>query len=96
MKTNIVEEARLEYFFRNSQNRRLRRRMAKRLGMMKNGWQNIKEEFPPYNQPKNLGINKFKRSLKETSLNSSDKHKAVLQYKAKARKAVNNIITKED
>ena len=91
-----LEEARRRYFFENSQSRKLRRRMAKRFGQMKFGWQNIKEDFPPYNKPRDLGINKFKRTLKETSLGTSDKNKAVLQYKMKAHEAlVNTIKTKE-
>lgn len=70
--------------------------MAKRFGQMKFGWQNIKEDFPPYNKPKDLGIKKFKRTLQQTSLSTSDKNKAVVQYKMKAHEAlVNTIKTKE-
>jgi len=91
-----LEEARRRYFFENSQSRRLRRRMAKNLGFMKQGWQNIKEDFPPYNKPKDLGIKNFKRTLEKTSLSTSDKNKAVVQYKMKAHEAlVNTIKTKE-
>lgn len=91
-----LEEARRRWFFENSQSRRLRRGMAKKLRLMKRGWQNVKEEFPPYNKPQDLGIKQFKRTLKETSLSTSDKNKAVLQYKAKAREAlVNTIKSKE-
>lgn len=90
----MLEKARLEYFFNNSQNRRLRRKMAKNLGLMKKGWQNIKDEFPPYNKPMDLGIKKFKRSLRKA--NSGKKtgasHKDVVEYKLIARKAlVDNI-----
>jgi len=91
-----LEEARRRYFFENSQSRKLRRRMAKRFGQMKLGWQNIKEDFPPYNKPTDLGINKFKKTVKQTNLSTSGKNKAVLQYKVKAREAlVNTIKTKE-
>lgn len=84
----MLEKSRLEYFFNNSQNRKLRRGMAKRMGAMKLGWQNVKSEFPPYNHPMNLGINKFKK----TGAN----HKDVLDYKLKARKAfVETIKSKE-
>ena len=91
-----LEEARRRWFFENSQSRKLRRRMAKKLGLMKHGWQNIKDEFPPYNKPQNLGIKGFKRTLEDTALSTSDKNKAVLQYKLKAREAlVNTIKSKE-
>ena len=80
----MLEKARLEYFFNNSQNRRLRRKMAKNLGLMKQGWQNINDEFPPYNRPMDLGIKKFKK----TGASSKD----VVEYKLRARKAlVDNI-----
>ena len=80
----MLEKARLEYFFNNSQNRRLRRKMAKNLGLMKRGWQKIKDEFPPYNKPMDLGIKKFKKT--------GASHKDVVEYKLRARKAlVDNI-----
>ena len=80
----MLEKARLEYFFNNSQNRRLRRKMAKNLGLMENGWQNIKDEFPPYNRPMDLGIKKFKKTCAS--------HKDVVEYKLRARKVlVDNI-----
>ena len=91
-----LEEARRRYFFENSQNRKLRRRMAKKLGYMKQGWQTIKDEFPPLNRPQDLGVKEFKRVLKEKPLSTSVKNKAVLQYKLKAREAlVNTIKSKE-
>ena len=96
MNGDAVEQACREWFFRISQSRKLRRRGAKSLRLMKLGWQNIKDDFPPYNKPMDLGIKEFKRTLKETSLSTSDKNKAVLQYKLKAREAlVNNINNKE-
>ena len=82
----MFEKARLEYFFNNSQNRRLRRKMAKNLGLMKKGWQNIKDEFPPYNEPMDLGIKKFKK----TGASSKD----VVEYKLRARKALVDNINK--
>lgn len=90
------EEARKEWFFNNSKNRFLRRRMAKKLGYMKDGWQEVAYNFPPINQPRDLGIKEFKRVLKEKGVSTSDKNKAVLQYKAKAYEAlVKNINPKE-
>ena len=93
----MLEKARLEYFFNNSQNRRLRRKMAKNLGLMKQGWQGIKDEFPPYNKPMDLGIKKFKRSLRKA--NSGKKtcasSKDVIEYKLRARKALSNTIKEE-
>ena len=82
----VIEKARLEYFFNNSQNRRLRRKMAKNLGLMKQGWQSIKDEFPPYNEPMDLGIKKFKK----TGASSKD----VVEYKLRARKALVDNINK--
>lgn len=79
---NILEQARSEYFFNNSQNRQLRRRMAKNLGLMKQGWQNIKDEFPPYNKPMDLGIKRFKRT--------GASNKDVLHYKEEAHSAFVN------
>ena len=90
-----LEEARRKWFEKMSQRRASRRLMAKKLGFMKNGWQNVKEQFPPVNRPIDLGISEFKRVLKETPLSTSDKNKAVLQYKEKAYSAINNIINKE-
>lgn len=84
----MLEKARLEYFFNNSQNRRLRRGMAKKLGMMKMGWKNIKEEFPPYNHPMDMGINKFKKT--------GASHKDVVDYKLKARKAFADTIKSKE
>ena len=79
-----LEEARRRWFFENSQSRRLRRGMAKKLGLMKHGWQNIKDEFPPYNKPMDVGIKKFKKT--------GASHKDVVEYKLRARKAlVDNI-----
>lgn len=72
----------IEYFFKMSQSRRLRRRMAKELKMMKHGWQNIKDEFPPYNQPLDLGINKFKKA--------GHSAKDVVEYKLKSYGALSN------
>lgn len=72
----------IQYFFKMSQNRRLRRRMAKELGLMKEGWQNIKEEFPPYNQPIDLGIKKFKKA--------GHSAKDVVEYKLKSYGALSN------
>ena len=83
----MLEKARLEYFFNNSQNRRLRRKMAKNLGLMKQGWQSIKDEFPPYNRPMDLGIKKFKKT--------GASHKDVVEYKLRARKALSNTIKEE-
>ena len=80
----MLEKARLEYFFNNSQNRRLRRKMAKNFGLTRKGWQKIKDEFPPYNKPMDLGIKKFKKT--------GASHKDVVEYKLRARKAlVDNI-----
>lgn len=59
---NIFEEVRVEYFFKMSQSRRLRRQMAKQLKVLK-FWKSMKEEFPPYNEPHNLGIRKLKREI---------------------------------
>lgn len=85
---NIMSKARMEYFFNHSQSRRLRRKMAKDLGMMKEGWQNVKDEFPPYNKPMDLGIKKFKKA--------GHSHKDVVEYKKEARLAfVNTIKSKE-
>lgn len=81
MINDFLEKAREKYFFEHSQSRRLRRKMAKELRIPFD-----KDVFPPYNKPMNLGINEFKRQLKNTALNSSDKHKAVVQYKMKAYK----------
>ena len=84
----MFEKARLEYFFNHSQNRRLRRKMAKDLSMIKQGWQNVKEEFPPYNHPMDLGIKKFKK----TGASSKD----VVEYKKEARAAfVKQLNSKE-
>ena len=91
-----LSEAREDWFKKMSQNRRLRRLMAKKLGYMKQGWQNVKDEFPPINRPQDLGVSEFKRVLKEKPLSTSVKNKAVLQYKLKAREAlVNTIKSKE-
>ena len=84
----MLEKARLEYFFNNSQNRRLRRKMAKNLGLMENGWQNIKDEFPPYNRPMDLGIKKFKK----TGASSKD----VVEYKLRARKALSKQLNSKE
>ena len=84
----MLEKARLEYFFNNSQNRRLRRKMAKNLGLMKQGWQNIKDEFPPYNRPMDLGIKKFKK----TGASSKD----VVEYKLRARKALSKQLNSKE
>ena len=84
----MLEKARLEYFFNNSQNRRLRRKMAKNLGLMKQGWQSIKDEFPPYNKPMDLGIKKFKKT--------GASRKDVVEYKLKARKALSNTIKNKE
>lgn len=91
-----LEESREAWFKKMSQNRRLRRLMARKLGYMKQGWQNVKDEFPPINKPQDLGVNEFKRVLKEKKISTSVKNKAVLQYKLKAREAlVNTIKSKE-
>lgn len=93
----MFEEARNKYFFLNSQNRKLRRKMAKKLGLMKQGWQNIKDDFPPYNKPKDLGINEFKKVVNTNkSLSSSQRNKAVLQYKSKAKEVLADQLTKEE
>ena len=84
----MLEKARLEYFFNNSQNRRLRRKMAKNLGLMKQGWQSVKDEFPPYNKPMDLGIKKFKK----TGASSKD----VVEYKLKARKALSKQLNSKE
>ena len=84
----MLEKARLEYFFNNSQNRRLRRKMAKNLGLMKKGWQNIKDEFPPYNKPMDLGIKKFKKT--------GASHEDVVEYKLKARKALSKQLNSKE
>lgn len=89
-------ESKEAWFFRNSQSRYLRRKMAKTLGFMKYGWQAVKEEFPPYNKPMNLGIKEFKRSLKDTALSPGDKRKAVVQYKLKAREAFTKGINRRE
>lgn len=91
-----VQEAREDWFKKMSQNRRLRRLMAKKLGYMKQGWQNVKEEFPPINRPLDLGVKEFKRVLKEKPLSTSVKNKAVLQYKVKAREALVNTINPKE
>lgn len=72
----------MQYFFKMSQNRYLRRKLAKQLGMMKHGWQNVKEEFPPYNKPMDLGINKFKKA--------GHSYKDVVEYKQKSYGALSN------
>lgn len=93
---NLLDEARLEYFYRNSQSRFLRRRMAKKLGAMKQGWQNVKDEFPPYNKPNDLGINKFKKTINTNkSITPSQKRKAVINYKSKVRAALSDQLNKE-
>lgn len=84
----MLEKARLEYFFNHSQNRSLRRKMAKELGLMKQGWQNIKDEFPPYNNPVDLGINKFKKA--------GHSYKEVLEYKLRVRKNPNSTINNKE
>ena len=84
----MLEKARLEYFFNNSQNRRLRRKMAKNLGLMKKGWQNVKDEFPPYNKPIDLGIKKFKKT--------GASHKDVVEYKLRARKALSKQLNSKE
>ena len=84
----MFEKARLEYFFNHSQNRRLRRKMAKNLGLMKQGWQNVKDEFPPYNKPMDLGIKKFKK----TGASSKD----VVEYKLRARKALSKQLNSKE
>lgn len=89
-------ETREEWFFKNSQNRAKRRKMAKLLGYMKDGWQEVSYNFPPVNTPKDLGIQEFKRVLAEKGVSTSDKNKAVLKYKMKAYEAlVNSIKPKE-
>lgn len=84
----MFEKARLEYFFNHSQNRKLRRKMAKNLGLMKQGWQNVKDEFPPYNKPMDLGIKKFKK----TGASSKD----VVEYKLRARKALSKQLNSKE
>lgn len=91
-----LQEAREDWFKKMSQNRQLRRKMAKKLGFMKQGWQNIKHDFPPINRPLDLGINEFKSVLKEMELTTSDKRKAVVQYKLKAREALVNTINNKE
>lgn len=76
MPPNILEDERIKYFARMSQSRKLRRRMAKELGLMKYGWQNIKDQFPPRNQPMDLGIKKFKKA--------GHSNKDVLEFKKKS------------
>lgn len=85
---DIFEKARLEYFFNHSQNRRLRRKMARELGLMKQGWQSIKDKAPPYNEPIDLGIKKFKKA--------GHSYKDVLEYKLKAREALVNTIKNKE
>lgn len=84
----LFGKARIEYFFNHSQNRRLRRKMARDLKMMKLGWQNVKEEFPPYNKPMDLGIKKFKKT--------GASYKDVVEYKMKARTALSNTIKSKE
>ena len=84
----MLEKARLEYFFNNSQNRRLRRKMAKNFGLMRKGWQKIKDEFPPYNKPMDLGIKKFKKT--------GASHKDVVEYKLRARKALSKQLNRKE
>ena len=84
----MLEKARLEYFFNNSQNRRLRRKMAKNFGLMRKGWQKIKDEFPPYNKPMDLGIKKFKKT--------GASHKDVVEYKLRARKALSKQLNSKE
>ena len=91
-----LNEAREDWFKKMSQNRRLRRLMAKKLGYMKQGWQNVKDEFPPINRPLDLGVNEFKRVLSEKKIDTSTKNKAVLQYKMKAREALVNTIKNKE
>jgi len=62
--------------------------MAKNLGVMKLGWQNVKDQFPPYNQPMDLGIKKFKKA--------GHSYKDVLEYKMKAREALSNTIKSKE
>ena len=85
---DLFGKARLEYFFNHSQNRRLRRKMAKDLGFMKEGWQAVKDQFPPYNKPMYLGIKKFKKT--------GASHKDVVEYKLKAREAISNTILSKE
>lgn len=85
---DLFSKARMEYFFNNSQNRKLRRRMAKNIGAMKEGWQNVKDQFPPYNHPLDLGINKFKKT--------GASHKDVVEYKLKARQALSNKLKSKE
>lgn len=82
-------ESKEEYFLKMSQNRMLRRTMAKQLGMR---WQDNKEKFVPYRLPIDLGIKEFKKRLKESELSTSQKNKAVLKYKVKAYSVLANII----
>ena len=84
----MFEKARLEYFFNYSQNRKLRRKMARDLGLMKQGWQNVKEEFPPYNHQMDLGIKKFKKA--------GHNYKEVLEYKLRARKALSKQLNSKE
>lgn len=89
-----LEKARNEYFFKMSQSRYLRRKMAKAMGVL-GRWQEVKDQFPPYNKPYVLGVNKFKKALAKQELSASDKHKAVLQYKEKARSAFTKALKEE-
>ena len=57
---DLFEKARLEYFFKMSLNRFRRRKMARELKMMRTGWGKIKDNFPPYNLPIDMGIHKYK------------------------------------
>ena len=62
--------------------------MAKNLGLMKQGWQSIKDEFQPYNKPMDLGIKKFKK----TGASSKD----VVEYKLRARKALSKQLNSKE
>ena len=84
----LFEKQRLEYFYNHSQSRRLRRKMAKELGFMKLGWQNVKDQFPAYNKPLDLGINKYKKT--------GQPHKNVVEYKMRARTALNDKLKSKE
>lgn len=91
-----LEEAREQWYRKMSKNRRSRREMARKLGLMKKGWQNIKDDFKPINKPFDLGISEFKRVLSTSSLSTSDKNKSVLQYKKKAYEVLKEILTSKE
>lgn len=91
MDTKEHEAAVKEYIGRMLQNRKGRRKLAKRDKQIKN-WANIQEYYGPINRPIDLGIKQFKKMAR---LNVAKPYKFVLRYKMEMYKALEEALKGE-